>query len=197
MLWFTADQHFGHRKLAPLRGFGSLDAMHEALIARHNAVVSADDDVYHLGDFAMDDRLVPWMLRELRGRHHLVAGNHDRCHPCHARHLTQARQYVNAGFSDVQERLELDLEPLGRVALCHLPYVGDRTDEDRLPDLRPLPGQERCLLHGHVHDRWRVRWVELAGANRPMINVGVDQWDLAPVGIPALIAALEEPARSG
>ena len=190
MLWFTSDQHFGHRKLAPLRGFCDLDAMHAALIARHNAVVADGDDVYHLGDFALDDRLVPWMLRELRGRHHLVSGNHDRCHPCHARHLSATRGYVNAGFVDVYERLVLDVDPLGKVLLSHLPYVGDRTDEERLPDMRPPPGEERCLLHGHVHDRWRVRWETLAGRKRAMINVGVDQWELAPVSAASLATVL-------
>jgi calcineurin-like phosphoesterase family protein len=195
-IWFTSDQHFGHRKLASLRGFSSLDAMHDAIVARHNAVVAADDEVYHLGDFSLDDRIVPSIIRELRGRHHLVAGNHDRCHPCHQRHLAAARKYVAAGFVDVHEQQQLVLEPIGLVALCHLPYVGDRTDDDRLPDMRPVPGDERCLLHGHVHDAWRVRFVELAGRPRPMINVGVDQWELAPVGVPALAALIGTSATS-
>ena len=80
--FFTSDQHFGHANIIAYSGRPFRDVAHmtEELVARHNAVVTDADDVWHLGDFSLDERLVARVLSRLRGRHHLVAGNHDTCH---------------------------------------------------------------------------------------------------------------------
>ena len=175
-IWLTSDQHFGHANVIRYcsRPFDGLEAMHAALIARHNERVAPDDDVWHLGDFSLDARLVPVFLPRLRGRHHLVAGNHDACHPCHRRHAAAAARYLRHGFVEVVER-----SSLGRFLLCHLPYEGDSTHEARYPEFRPAD-EGSWLLHGHVHEAWRVRG--------RMINVGVDVWDYAPVRLEELEA---------
>src|ERR1017187_8378616 len=53
--WFTADQHFGHKRIIELSGrpFGSVEEMNEAVVDRWNAVVAPDDLVWVLGDFAL------------------------------------------------------------------------------------------------------------------------------------------------
>jgi calcineurin-like phosphoesterase family protein len=169
--WFTSDQHFGHRNIIQCcnRPFSSLDQMHEGLISRHNAVVATEDDVWHLGDFAMDDRLVQTFLPLLNGRHRLVAGNHDKCHPCHRRSEAAKRKYLLYGFDGVYQEVRL-----GPWLLNHLPYVGDSAHEPRYPEWRPKD-DGRWLLHGHVHELWKVR--------DRMVNVGVDQWNFAPVSL--------------
>lgn len=111
------------------------------------------------------------VLSQLRGRHHLVAGNHDTCHSSHRRGASRVRRYLDAGFLDVQESFELELPTLGGVDLCHMPYVGDHTDRDRYVDHRPAD-RGRWLLHAHVHELWRRR--------DRMINVGVDQGTTRP-----------------
>jgi calcineurin-like phosphoesterase family protein len=58
------------------------------------------------------------------------------------------------------------------VLACHFPYRGDSHDQDRYVEHRPVD-EGAWLLHGHVHERWRV-------LDR-MINVGVDVWDYRPV----------------
>ncbi len=172
--FFTSDQHYGHANVIAYsqRPFADAAHMTEELVARFNAVVTADDDVWHLGDFSLDERLVARVLPRLHGRHHLVSGNHDTCHPCHRRGTSRVARYVEAGFTDVVPAAELDLPGVGIVELNHMPYVGDHTDRDRYVEHRP-PDRGRWLLHGHVHELWRVRG--------RMINVGVDQWDYAPV----------------
>ena len=52
MIFFTADQHFGHFNIMRLskRPFASLDEMNEAMIARWNAKVRDEDTIYILGD---------------------------------------------------------------------------------------------------------------------------------------------------
>ncbi len=175
--WFTSDQHFGHRNIIAYssRPFANLDEMHEALIARHNAVVAASDDVWHLGDFALDDRLVKVFLPRLNGRHFLVAGNHDKCHPCHSRWRREVDRYVQHGFAAIYT----DGTELAGFVVNHLPYAAsdENAREGRYPEFRPKD-RGRWLLHGHVHELWKVR--------DRMINVGVDQWDFAPVSLETL-----------
>jgi calcineurin-like phosphoesterase family protein len=98
-VFFTSDQHYGHTNIIRFcaRPFADVSAMNEALIARHNAVVGPDDDVWHLGDFVFKGDVAATLVR-LNGRHRLVAGNHDRCHPCHRKAAREARRYLAAGF---------------------------------------------------------------------------------------------------
>lgn len=183
--FFTADQHFGHTNVIRYSGrpFADAEEMGRALVALHNAVVSPGDDVWHLGDFALDERLVPRFLPQLAGRHYLVAGNHDRCHPCHRKWESKRRKYRDYGFVEVLTEAELPAEG-GPFRLCHLPYAGasgaDSAGEPRYPEFRPVP-DGRWLLCGHVHELWRVRPEE------QMINVGVDQWGYAPVSLETLV----------
>lgn len=162
--------------------------MDAELITRHNAVVGDDDEVFHLGDFALDERLVAPILARLRGRHHLIAGNHDACHPCHKRHVQQTRRYLAAGFLTVQTSMSLDIEGFGSVDMCHLPYTGDHKERERYPEFRPKD-EGRWLLHGHVHEHWLRRG--------RMINVGVDVHGFAPVSEARIAELLAEGEESG
>src|SRR4051812_42092227 len=81
MIWFTADTHFGHggaigRFKRPFRSVAEMDA---ELISRWNNIVAEDDEVWHLGDFAVrvsTARAVA-LLETLRGTKHLITGNND------------------------------------------------------------------------------------------------------------------------
>lgn len=172
--WLTADEHYRHKNIIRFCGrpFVSVGHMEAELILRHNLVVGDDDDVFHLGDFSMDERIVTDILAKLHGRHHLIAGNHDACHPCHKRHAREARRYLDAGFVTVQTFMTLDIEGFGSVDACHLPYSGDHKEKERYIEFRPKD-EGRFLLHGHVHEHWLRR--------ERMLNVGVDVHDFAPV----------------
>ncbi len=80
-VYFTADTHFGHEVIRRhcRRLFASADEMNEVMIERWNAAVGLRDDVWHLGDFAHGaSETAAVILKRLRGRKHLVHGNHDR-----------------------------------------------------------------------------------------------------------------------
>jgi calcineurin-like phosphoesterase family protein len=53
--WFTADFHLGHSNIIRYcnRPFPDTAEMDEAIIARLNASVKAEDELYYLGDFCM------------------------------------------------------------------------------------------------------------------------------------------------
>ncbi len=79
-VWFTADTHFGHRRMAEVwRPFPSIDEMDEALIEAWNGCVKRGDTVYHLGDFSFRNRIdTEKIIRRLAGDIHVIRGNHDK-----------------------------------------------------------------------------------------------------------------------
>lgn len=81
--FYIADTHFLHARLLSMqpRAFGSIEEHDENIISNWNSVVGDKDIVYHLGDFAFQlgvqaDR-VRWYFSRLKGRKHLIIGNHD------------------------------------------------------------------------------------------------------------------------
>jgi calcineurin-like phosphoesterase family protein len=171
-VFLTADEHYGHKNIIEYckRPFVDIHHMARELIARHNAVVGVDDVVIHVGDFSMDERLVPSILPQLRGRHTLVVGNHDKCHPCRKDHVAAHDRYLAYGFESVVERLVLD-----GMLVHHMPYEGD--DREKYHAYRPTD-EGLVLLHGHVHGLWKTRG--------RMVNVGVDVRDYAPIALSAV-----------
>jgi len=80
-VYFTADNHFGHSGARSLyrRPFASVAEMDQAMIDRWNSVVQPEDEIWHLGDFAVrqSSERVDYLLGTLHGSKHLVAGNND------------------------------------------------------------------------------------------------------------------------
>lgn len=185
-LWFTSDEHYDHRNVIKYcaRPFTDVDAMREEMIRRHNARVAHEDDVWHLGDFSLSESTVPLVLPRLNGRHHLVTGNHDGVHPMRSKALKYLDLYKQAGFVTIIEKMKIELPGVGEVLLCHMPYTGDSGVVDRYEKWRPRRGVEAVLLHGHVHEKWRVR--------EGMVNVGVDVWDFSPVSVEQIVKAINE-----
>ncbi len=188
MIYYTADLHFGHGNIISYSGrpFADTAEMDTELVNRWNARVAADDVVYVLGDI----HLGPWrdtvpLIGSLNGVILLLPGNHDGCWPGHRKGVENWRsKYRAAGITSVTDRhvirrhpLPLDA-PTDLVDLAHFPYDDDhpsRTHRDTRHREHWPADEGRWLFHGHVHEGWKI-WPE-----RRMINVGVDQWDYAPV----------------
>lgn len=82
MIWFTADEHFGHKNIITFckRPFAHVDEMRDTLISNFNSVVGKNDETWHVGDFAwrhVTPRECYTILQHLNGKHHFVEGNHD------------------------------------------------------------------------------------------------------------------------
>jgi calcineurin-like phosphoesterase family protein len=84
MIWFTADEHYGHRNIIDFcnRPYKSLEEMNETLIANHNEVVKDEDIVIHAGDFCMwrtkRETVQKKFVMRLNGEHHVfLKGSHD------------------------------------------------------------------------------------------------------------------------
>lgn len=197
--FFTSDQHYFHNNVIKYcnRPFNSVEEMNEELIRRHNSVVKPEDDVYHLGDFSLAKRAPEQILHRLNGIHWLKAvGNHDWCHPVHAKNPSKLEKfqklYLDAGFKT------LDLESIEiidskQVLMSHFPYYDPNPEFDqRYPDYRPKD-EGRTLLHGHVHCHWLTKF---SPKGTLMINVGVDVWDYYPAKLEDIQDLIKDPKQA-
>lgn len=79
-IYFTSDTHFGHKNIIKYsqRPFADIQDMDENLIKNWNAIVSDNDTIWHLGDFAfMNSVQFETLLSRLNGHINIVLGNHD------------------------------------------------------------------------------------------------------------------------
>ena len=190
-IWFTSDPHYYHANVIKYcdRPYGSVEHMNESLIANWNAVVAPEDTVYCLGDFSFAPRPVELFSQRLNGTKYLVPGNHDPIHP-YNKHFKRAvkngtlgdlkQVYRLNGWNLMSEISEtLDLPEVGLVNLNHLPYNNDDT---RYVNYLPVD-DGKWLICGHVHQHWKVK--------DRMINVGVDVWNYAPVGLDEIVKIIK------
>jgi calcineurin-like phosphoesterase family protein len=161
-VYFTADNHFGHSGARSLyrRPFASVAEMDKAMVDRWNSVVQPDDEVWHLGDFAVrqPSERVDALLGMLHGSKHLVTGNND-----------DAAVTGCNGWRSLQHYIELVIDGI-RLVLCHYPF---RTWRDM--------GKGAINLHGHSHGRLKPQ--------PRQYDVGVDAWDFRPVRLEQLLAS--------
>ena len=169
-IWVTSDTHFNHANIIKYcnRPFSSVEEMNETIIANWNKVVSWDDIIYHLGDFALGDKsLIPNILRRLNGRIKIIMGNHD--------NLDLMLKLGN------EDRLITDLfwEEVIRVEkktiiLNHFPFGS-------LPD--PATNRPIIQLHGHVHSTPDKPWNYFDN----QYDVGVDNNNFTLVNLAELL----------
>lgn len=80
MIFYIGDTHFGHENVLKHdnRPFSTVDEMDRELIRYWNDTVTNKDDIYIIGDFAFrNNRPFEWYLKQLKGKKHLIIGNHD------------------------------------------------------------------------------------------------------------------------
>ncbi len=172
--WFTSDNHFGHRAIIIYcsRPFRDVEEMNRAMIERWNARVRPEDEVFHLGDFALTNRArIAEFRRALNGRIVLILGNHDR----------SRKAMLECGFDEVHEVGIYSAPGFGEVLLHHEPVFDYST--------------ERFKLHGcgHIHEKWASRTTPDGGL---IVNVGVDQNDYQPITFEEALARPQRPSVS-
>lgn len=167
-MWFTADTHFGHANIIEhsSRPFGTIEEHDEALIERWNEVVRPNDEVFHLGDFALTKpgRILE-TLNRLNGRLSLVLGNHDRP-------FTRL-PYLSDKLHFCGHYRQLDYRGV-KIKLFHFP-IESWHHWDR----------GSWHLHGHSHGKTAHR-----GKRR--VDVGVDCWGYRPVSFDELADVMSE-----
>ncbi|MSP03326.1 MAG: metallophosphoesterase [Acetobacteraceae bacterium] len=159
-VWFTSDNHFGHTGARSLyrRPFASVAEMDRQMVHLWNSVIEPNDEVWHLGDFAVRQppERVASLLAELHGQKHLIIGNND-----------NAAVTNCPGWKSVQAYAEATVDGTPLV-LCHYPF---RTWRNM--------AKGWINLHGHSHGRLKPM--------PRQFDAGVDVWDFRPVTLAGII----------
>ena len=175
-IFIVSDLHLGHDKpfIYGARGFENVEDMNEAIIRKWNEIVDEEDDVYVLGDLVMGPETNLQMLRRLKGRLHIVRGNHD----------TDTRWNF---YQELPNVVEVDnciyFSYDGyKFYLSHYPTITTRADAGK-----PL---KKCLVNlcGHTHTKdpfedWGIGMI---------YHCEVDAHDCAPVRIEDIIMDLKQ-----
>ena len=180
--WVISDPHFGHERVAKLRGFESSVEHDQNLLRTCRRRFNEGDTVWWLGDIAFNgwrDR-IPVTVSTLPGEHHLILGNHDRAHPLNSRGHLYAFEFLR-WFSTVQLAARVSWNGQGAM-LSHFPYSGDHTKEERYNEWR-LPDCGKTLIHGHTHSKNVVSW---STKETLQLHAGVDTWE-GPVPLSELL----------
>ena len=164
-IWITSDTHFNHRNIVDLQGrpFANVDEMNECMIENWNRTVGKNDEVWHLGDFGMDNKVSKWRLQDifnsLNGRLNLVLGNHDEHY----------KDLIRWGWNSVQHYKKIKSDGK-RAILCHYPLASWNGQNKWNSD-----DNKSATIHFHGHCHGTLK------SHLPYRDdVGVDVYDYTP-----------------
>lgn len=179
-VWFTADTHFGHANVMRYcnRPFKDKYQMDQVMIERWNVRVGINDTVYHLGDFSFyGSTETTKIASKLNGYKILIRGNHDK----------GKDYYLRIGFKEYYQSTAQNPVHFKNFLISHYPYleIYDHDERRQKFEDRMFTKQGNVwLLCGHIHEKWKSKG--------RCINVGVDQWNFAPVGFDEILAYQNE-----
>ena len=169
MIYFIADTHFGHENVIKFcdRPFACADEMNEALISNWNERVNGSDTVYIIGDMFFRCREPESILKRLRGKKHLIVGNHD----------TEWMSKVDTDkyFRSVNLMLEMT-DGTRSITLCHYPLFSWKHH------------MRSFMIHGHIHNNTDMDFWPLLASRENVLNAGVDINGFRPVTFNELMA---------
>lgn len=177
-IFFTADLHFGHAKVAGARGFISPEQMSNVLVENYNHFVTKHDKVYILGDVAWTTKGLDY-LRQLNGYKVIVMGNHD---------YKMARKYLEIPNVRIEGVCQKTIGDYNTV-LTHIPI---HPSEFYRWDVN---------IHGHLHDKQVMQprnELGFIGGRIPdsrYINVSLEQYQLKPVPFDEIHQRIERGPR--
>lgn len=174
MVYFTADLHFYHEKIIAHthRPFRTAEEMNRALIRRWNERVAWDDEVYILGDLTLKGpEAAAECLGSLRGKKHLIRGNHDR--------FAESPLFDASLLASIGDYGEV-VYGNTRFVLFHYPIL----------DWNGLR-RGAIALHGHQHNG-PARNLENRQRGVLRYDVGVDANGMAPVSAGEIIRFFQE-----
>ena len=177
-IWFTSDLHFCHNKefLYVPRGFTNVQDMNEALVENWNKLVKSDDEVYNLGDFALNDidAAIPYINR-LNGTIRWILGNHDTEKKIN-KIIEECPAVWGVGYADL-----IKYDKKFSIYMSHYPTLTANYDDKKF-------SQHVIALHGHTHQKGN--WIN--PSNPFTYHVGVDSHNNAPIHIDEVISDVRQ-----
>ena len=167
MIYFISDTHFNHLNIIKYcnRHFNNVEEMNEAIIKNWNNIVSNEDTIYHLGDFALGTKeSIKDIVNRLNGKKYLIRGNHDKW---------GVSTYESFGFI-VLKNAQIEIDEY-KLMLSHIP----------IPDSQIPKGFVN--IHGHIHDKKLYECIEKYEPSRysieKHINISCDVTDFKPISL--------------
>ena len=163
-IFFTSDLHMGHDRefVWKVRGYDSVQAMTLAQVQKWSETIEDDDDVYVLGDLMLGDSNNIEFIKQLKGKIHIVLGNHD----------TANREKMYRELPNVVEIAEVGIRlqyKKHHFILTHYPMLTGNLEKESLK-------QMTLNLYGHTH-----QLTNFYNDMPFMYHVGVDSHDGYPV----------------
>lgn len=179
MIWVTSDLHLFHNQefIYKSRGFDTVEQMNEAIETHWNEMIGDDDEVYILGDLMVGGKgngNAEGMktVRRLKGKKHIVIGNHDTD--------TRIALYrAEPSVIDVQYATRFRYRGYS-FYLSHYPSITTNLQHETLK-------QGVINLFGHTHSKERF-YDDLPF----MYNVSLDAHDIRPVCIDNVLEEVKE-----
>ena len=174
MIYFTSDLHFYHENVIRFanRPFQNAEQMNSALIKNWNNKIRPNDEIYILGDFTMKGHLLAQeILYQLKGRKHLIKGNHD----CFA----DSPHFEKTLFESISDYKQVNYMN-NTFILFHYPIL-EWNNYFR----------GSIHLHGHQHNHADYNFQNLKNGIR-RYDVGVDANNMSPVSADEIIAFFSE-----
>lgn len=177
-IYVTSDLHFCHNRgfLYTPRGFNSIEEANETIVKNYNSVVNPDDEIYLLGDLMLNDNEKGMeLLKQLKGKIHIVFGNHD----------TDTRKNLYKTLPNVVEVGDaLRFKYCGYHFYCsHYPTLTGNLEKESLKKME-------INLFGHTHQKDEFY------EDRPyMFHVGLDSNNNYPVNIKTIIEKCENKVK--
>jgi len=173
--FYVSDLHFGHENIIKLckRPFSNVDEMNEVLIKKWNEKVTNGDTVYIIGDLffrsATDSCEV---LKRLKGKKHLIIGNHDKSW------LPKMGKDDIAKYFESVSHMQVINTNKGIATLCHYPMMSF---------------EGSFLIHGHIHNNTKnAPYWPLLSKMDDAYNASVEINGYAPVTFDELAANNKE-----
>lgn len=146
-IYLTSDLHLGHDRefIWKARGFNSIQQMNETIVETWNRTIDDDDDIYILGDVMLGSPDNIHYVERLRGRIHIVLGNHD----------TAKREEMYRNLPNVVEVAEVGIRLKHKkhhFVLTHYPMMTGNLDDDG----KGLKARTINLCgHSHTADKYQ------------------------------------------
>ena len=173
-IFATSDLHFCHNRefIWGARGFKSIEEHDAEIIKRWNEVVTAEDDVYILGDLMLGDNAHGiHCLSQLNGKLHILTGNH----------CTSARQKLYHTLENMVEFCGYATTikyKKKQLYLSHYPTITSNMEAN--------PHQAVFNLYGHTHQT-----TNFYNGQPFMYHVGVDSHNCYPVLLDDVITEIK------
>ena len=168
MVYFTSDTPFDHANIIRFcnRPFVTIEEMNEALITNWNRKVHRDDTVYIMGDMFFRTTDPEPILQRLKGKKHLIVGNHD--------NQWMKKVDLDRYFETVELMKEASDGQHG-FTLCHYPLLSWNHQ------------RRTWMIHGHIHEDTSMDFWPLIFMRENVLNAGVDVNNYEPVTFAELV----------